>query len=155
MQLSVNPEKLEVDFDVLRPPAQFSSLDRVLCSRAPKVLSIDDNKICQKIHETLLKKCGCVIELAGTAKEALEKLVVPYEIIFLEPRLPDFCGEALIDLIRYDKQSVNKKTPIIIISSGAKANLNKKYFSREIEAIFIKPILIHEVRVILKKYDVI
>ncbi|MDQ8039381.1 MAG: response regulator [Rickettsiella sp.] len=154
LKLSITRDS-EVNFDTLIPSIPCSALETNPLTLAPMILSIDDNKICQKVNETILKKFGCFVELAGTSNEALQKMVKPYEMIFLEARLPDHRGEAFIDLIRYDERSANKKTPIVIITSWIESTLNKKYFSREIDAIFIKPILRHEFKTILQKYGVI
>lgn len=121
----------------------------------PKVLSIDNSRICQKVNETILKKLGCLVELAETAKEALEKIKMPYEIIFLEACLPNFKGELIVDLIRCHEQSLNRNTPIVIISSWFELNFRKQYFARGVDAVFTKPLLLQDFKKILQHFSVI
>jgi CheY-like chemotaxis protein len=139
-------------FEPLMPRNQCLSLGKISKSIKPSVLSIDNNKICQKVNKTLLEKLGCFVELADTAKEALENCATAYEIIFLEIRLTDFPGEKLVDFIRHGDQSRNKSTPIIIISNWIDVAFKKKCFFMKIDAVFTKPMLIENFKAVLQKY---
>lgn len=117
------------------------------------VLLIDGNKICQKVNTTYLEKLGCLVELVDTAREALEKLVLPYKIIFLDENLPDCSSNVLINLIRNDQQNINKDTPIIVTtSSWPSKSFIKKYLDLGANEIFIKPIIVTDFKRVLNKY---
>ncbi|MES2997706.1 MAG: response regulator [Pseudomonadota bacterium] len=148
---------VEINFhtSLTRYTNQYSFVGKVSHPFMPSVLSIDGNKICQKVNEILLKKLDCSVELAWTVEGTLAKLATPYEVIFLEICLPDFArGEMLVNLIRHDKRSVNKKTPIIVISSWLEAAFKKKCFSIGVSSIFIKPILAVDFENVLRRHGI-
>ena len=120
-----------------------------------KVLSIDDNKVCQKINLTHLEKLGCLVELVDTARAALEKLVLPYKIIFLDVNLPDCSSDVLINLIRNDESNINKDTPIIVTSSWLNEPLRKNYLNIGVNEVCVKPIIELDFKKILQTYGVI
>ncbi len=94
-----------------------------------KVLVIEDNKeLAQNITDYLLKE-GCVCELSGNYREAIDKLsVFYYDCVVLDIMLPDGNG---LDILRFIK-SEHKNSGILIIS--AKNALDDKVNGLEIGA---------------------
>lgn len=139
-------------------PAAKKSLDQLnLATKNRKcilsrILSIDENRICQKINATHLEKLGCLVELVGTARAALEKLVHPYKIIFLDVNLPDCSSDVLINLIRSDERNINKNTPIIVTSSWLSEPFIKNYLTIGVNEVCIKPIVATDFKKILRIY---
>ncbi|KAF5271618.1 hypothetical protein FQR65_LT05239 [Abscondita terminalis] len=121
----------------------------------PKILSIDDNKICQKINVNNLQKFGCVVECVNSARSALDKLSSAYEIILVDVNLPD-CGiDLLINLIRSDERNVNQKVPIVLTSSWLHETCKKNYLAIGINEVYIKPMQENDFKKILQNYGVI
>lgn len=144
----------------LHPALKKSSKQRNLATKnarysLSKVLSIDDNKVCQKINLTHLEKLGCLVELVDTARAALEKLVSPYKIIFLDVNLPDCSSDVLVSLIRNDESNINKDTPIIVTSSWINQPLRKNYLNIGVNEVYVKPIVELDFKKILETYGVV
>lgn len=138
-----------------KSPNKFNLSTKKNTCLLSKVLSIDEDKICQKIHVAHLEKLGCLVELVDTARAALEKLAFPYKIIFLDVNLPDCSSDTLVNLIRNDERNVNKDTPIIVTSSWLSESFIKKYLAIGINEVYIKPIISMDFKKILRTYNVI
>ncbi|WP_019215705.1 response regulator [Legionella tunisiensis] len=79
------------------------------------------------------------LSLATTVKEALEYLNRQvFHCILLDIGLPDISGEELLPLIR--NHSLNKNTPIIVISSHVNEAIQLKYLQLGANHIYAKPI---------------
>lgn len=138
-----------------KPLEQLNLVTKSARYSLSKVLSIDDNKVCQKINLTHLENLGCFVELVDTARAALEKLVSPYKIIFLDVNLPDCSSDVLINLIRNDESNINKDTPIIVTSSWLNESLKKNYLNIGVNEVYIKPIIELDFKKILQAYGLI
>jgi CheY-like chemotaxis protein len=120
-----------------------------------RILSIDDNKICQTINVNHLQKFGCYVECVNSARSALEKLALSYKVIFLDVNLPDCSTDVLINLIRSDKGNVNQTVPIILTSSWLNETFKKNYLALGVDEVYLKPIYEKNFKKILQNYGVI
>lgn len=121
----------------------------------PRILSIDDNKICQKINVNNLQKFGCRVECVNSARTALEKLNLYYQVILLDVNLRDCSIDLLINLIRNDEKNVNQKVPIVLTSSWLHETCKKNYLAIGVNEIYIKPIQESDFKKILQNYGVL
>lgn len=119
-----------------------------------RVLSIDDNKICQKINVNHLEKLGCTVECVSSARSALEKLTFSYQIILLDVNLSDCSIDVLVNLIRSDEGNVNQATPIILTSSWLNEASKQHYLTLGVDEVYIKPIQEKDFKKILQNYGV-
>ena len=79
------------------------------------------------------------IEMASTAQEAFERLVQQaYQCIILDLGLPDRPGVELLPIIR--NSSLNKDTPVIIISAHMNEKLKQICLRLGADEVCIKPI---------------
>ncbi|MFZ0218845.1 MAG: response regulator [Candidatus Aquirickettsiella sp.] len=120
-----------------------------------RVLSIDDNKICQTINVNYLQKFGCYVECVHSARSALEKLTLPYKVILLDINLPDCSTKMLINLIRSDERNVNQTVPIVLTSSWLSETFKKNYLVLGVDEIYIKPMKEKDFKKILQNCGVI
>ena len=123
------------------------SLARILC--------IDDNKICQTINVNQLQKFGCRVDCVNSARSALEKLTLAYQVIFLDVHLPDCSIDVLINLIRSDEGNVNQKVPIILTSSWLNEAFKKNYLALDVDDVYVKPMQEKDFKKILQNFGVI
>lgn len=140
---------------VLKKPLEALSLSRKNLSTLTKILSIDDNKICQKINVNQLQKFGCTVDCVNSARSALEKLTSSYQVILLDVHLPDCSADVLINLIRSDEGNVNQTVPIILTSSWLNESFKKSYLALDVDEVYIKPIQENDFRKILQNCGVI
>ena len=123
--------------------------------QSSRILSIDDNKICQKINVNQLQKWGCFVECVYSARQALEKLSSPYEMILLDLNLPDCSTDIFIHLIRSDEGNCNHKAPIVLTSSWLNVAYKKHYLALGVNEVYIKPMNEKDFERILQKYKMI
>jgi CheY-like chemotaxis protein len=140
---------------ILKKPVEELSLPtKNVGGTIAKILSIDDNKICQKINANQLQKFGCIVECVNSARGALEKLTSAYQIILLDAHLPDCSVEVLINLIRNDEGNINQKVPIILTSSWLNESFKKNYLALDVDEIYVKPIQENDFKKILQNCGV-
>ncbi|KAI9014365.1 hypothetical protein CLU79DRAFT_767266 [Phycomyces nitens] len=111
----------------IRSPAKLSPtevphpLDTLSGRLRPKPLDClvaDDNPISCKILETILKAlhCRCVIARNGARAIRFAMGDIPFDIIFMDVRMPIIDGEAAARMIK-STNNVNKETPIIAVTA--------------------------------------
>lgn len=140
---------------MLKKPLEGSLSIKNFNQSLARILSIDDNKICQKINLNHLQKFGCYVDCVHSARAALEKLILSYKVIFLDVNLPDCSTNVLINLIRSDEGNINQTVPIILTSSWLTDASKRNYLALGVNAVYIKPIKEKDFKRILRDYGVI
>ena len=140
---------------MLKKPIEGSLSVKNLSHSLTRILSIDDNKICQKINLNHLQKFGCSVDCVHSARAALEKLVISYKVIFLDVNLPDCSTDLLVNLIRSDAGNINQMVPIILTSSWLTDASKRNYLTLGVNEVYIKPIKEKDFKRILRDYGVI
>lgn len=138
-----------------KPLEELSFPVKNVCNPLPRILSIDDNKICQKINVNNLQKFGCTVECVNSARSALDKLNSSYQVILLDVNLPDCSIDLLINLIRSDERNVNQKVPIVLTSSWLHETCKKNYLAIGVNEVYIKPMQENDFKKILQNHGVI
>lgn len=138
-----------------KPLEELSLSTKDVTDARPRILSIDDDKICQKINVNQLQKLGCVVDCVSSARSALEKLTLAYQVILLDIHLPDCSIDVLINLIRSDEGNVNQKVPIILTSSWLNESFKRNYLSLDIDEVYVKPMHEKDFKKILQNCGVI
>ena len=104
-----------------RKPAQPTQPTSVNQAAWPlvRVLLAEDNYINQKVAGSMLKRLGCVVDVANNGIEALERADrAAYEIIFMDCQMPEMDGFAATRLIRAGTGPC-RRTPIIALTANA------------------------------------
>lgn len=135
-----------------KPLAELRLPLRNMSSSLTRILSVDDNKICQKINVNQLEKLGCTVECVNSARSALEKLTFSYQVILLDVNLSDCSIDVLVNLIRSDEGNVNQKTPIVLTSSWLNKAFKQHYLGLGVNEVYIKPIQEKDFKKILQNY---
>ncbi|MFZ2587396.1 MAG: response regulator transcription factor [Alphaproteobacteria bacterium] len=78
-----------------------------------KILVVEDEKALAGLIEQTLQKNGYGVTLAGSIAEARAKLVMPFEAIICDRRLPDGDGLDLVTELR----AANTSTPILMLTA--------------------------------------
>ena len=112
-----------------------------------KILLVEDSEICQVATKELLEDLHFHVDLASTAREALNRLNECYNLILLDIGLPDIDGLKLTKMIRFD---LNLNIPIIAVTDYAWDK--KSYEEVHINDMIRKPVTKQGLTHILKKY---
>jgi CheY-like chemotaxis protein len=140
---------------VFKKPLEELSLPiKNMSDSLTRILSIDDNQICQKINVNHLEKLGCMVECVNSARSALEKLTLSYQVIFLDVNLPDCSIDVLVNLIRSDEGNVNQTTPIVLTSSWLNEAFKQHYLALGVDEVYIKPMQEKDFKKILQNHGV-
>ncbi|OGV45030.1 MAG: hypothetical protein A2017_05780 [Lentisphaerae bacterium GWF2_44_16] len=87
--------------------------------RGLRILCVDDNKVSLDVLSTILRTWGFVCETADSGKAAVEMLKAvsskktPFDMAFIDLKMPDMDGESIMKLISSDKCLAGMKTVAI------------------------------------------
>ncbi len=105
------------------------------------VLLVEDNIIAQKAGRYCLERARCQVDLAPTAKEAIElALAYQYDLIIMDIALPDGDGREVTRTIRNTTRSRNHNTPIVSVTSHAKDHEEESCLAAGINEVYRKPL---------------
>ncbi len=102
-----------------------------------RVLLVEDNPVNALLVQTLLKREGCSVELAGSGEEALEALARGrYDLVLMDMRMPGMDGPAAARALRAREDS----TPIIALTANAFEEDRRACLDSGMNAFLTKPL---------------
>lgn len=105
------------------------------------ILVVDDTDINLTVFRKLLDKTKMTTDTASGGLEALSLTQeIPYDLIFLDQRMPGMDGEKTLNHIRSQAGGVNKQTPVICLTADAVAGAREKYLAMGFTDYLQKPI---------------
>lgn len=112
--------------------------------KRPTVLLVEDDRIVQKVHRSMLERLGYLVDIADTGEQALIMFPRGYDIIIMDIGLPDISGLKVIEAIRVDR--IAKHTPIIAITAYVQTDIKNDCLKAGADAVAIKPINADELK---------
>jgi two-component system, sensor histidine kinase and response regulator len=106
-----------------------------------KVLIVDDNEIARRVLDDLLSMMKFEVDQAEGGNEALEKLhkaTSPYEIVFIDYKMPDLDGFELAKKIR--KLHLDHAKHLIMVTAYGREDIIQQATSDGFDEILIKPV---------------
>lgn len=141
-------EKNELEMPLPEETKKSISLDR----KSPlQVLLIEDNPLIQLIHQHMLEKLHCQVDIAENATTALRMLKKEYDILFVDIGLPDIDGFELIKIMK-NSIYVKKTTPIIALTGYSEEEEIQRCLSAGANEVAIKPISDEYLEKLLERY---
>ncbi len=105
------------------------------------ILIVDDTPMNLTVIKSLLKKTRIHIDTALSGKECLELCAVtPYDIIFLDYRMPEMDGVTTLKIMREMSEHPNENTPIILLTANALAGAREQFLRAGFDDYMTKPI---------------
>ena len=105
------------------------------------VLVVDDNAMNLKVGKSLLKQTLVQIDTAEDGSEGLEKCARNhYDLILMDHLMPHMDGVEAFHRLRKDKQGINYKTPVIILTANAVAGMKQQYMEEGFNGFLSKPV---------------
>lgn len=106
-----------------------------------RVLVVEDNAMNQKVVKSLLKQTLVQIDLAEDGVGCLEKCAHNhYDLILMDHLMPHMDGVEAFHRLREDKQGINYRTPVIILTANAVAGMKQQYLDEGFNGFLSKPI---------------
>ena len=136
-----NKTPLNGDYD--KNAGSTVSSENVSDYKAPNaaILAVDDNNSNLKIVKLFLKRVSIVPDLCDSGLKAVEMCRERrYDLILLDHLMPDPDGIKTLSLIRGDDTSLNKDTPVIVLTANALAGSRKMYLDAGFIDYLTKPI---------------
>lgn len=109
-----------------------------------RVLAVDDDPICLKLLETLLRKCQYQVTTANQAVIALEMLREnrdKFDLVISDVNMPDMDGFKLLELV-----GLEMDLPVIMLSAHSDTKLVMKGITHGAVDYLLKPVRIEELK---------
>ncbi len=105
------------------------------------VLVVDDNGMNLKVVASLLKQTLVQIDTAQDGAGCLEKCARNhYDLILMDHLMPNMDGVEAFHRLRADKQGINYRTPVIILTANAVAGMKQQYLDEGFNGFLSKPV---------------
>lgn len=109
-----------------------------------RVLAVDDDPLCLKLLETLLRKCQYHVTTTSQAREALNLLRENkdrFDLVISDVHMPDMDGFKLLELV-----GLEMDLPVIMLSGNSDPKLVMKGVTHGACDYLVKPVRIEELR---------
>jgi two-component system sensor histidine kinase/response regulator len=130
-------------FEVVRKPGYLREQVEFYKLKGLSLLIVDDNETNRRFLHDVLARYGIEPESAGSGQEALEILEArslnpPYfQLIILDFRMPGMDGGMVLKKLRHE---IKSDIPVILLTSGEKAEDLPQSYSRYASAHLMKPV---------------
>ncbi len=105
----------------------------------PRILLVDDNHINRLVATEILKKAGCLVDLATNGLEAIEKVKENfYNIVFMDIQMPKMDGVTATSEIR--KLNIPSLPPIVAMTAYSMQDDKERFLSNGMDDYISKPI---------------
>jgi PAS domain S-box-containing protein len=122
------------------PQATASNPEPALPARARRILLAEDNAINQRLAVRILEKFGCQVDVAFNGRQAVEMAErFPYEMIFMDCRMPEMDGYAATQAIRSRPLDCSQ-IPIVALTAHAAVGAREECLRAGMDDYVAKPI---------------
>lgn len=131
----------------------LSDIDENYTVSDVRVLSVDDNNANLIVVQEFLRDTGIRLDSAESGKKAITECTInKYDLILMDHMMPDPDGIKSMHQIREGKDSVNKDTPIIILTANALKGSKAKYLEEGFNNYLSKPVDSKRLLRMIRKY---
>ncbi len=138
-------------------------IENIFSDYHPVILLVDDNAVNRKVANEILKKSGCVVDLAESGFQAIDMVEakmkspdVMYDIIFMDIQMPDMDGVETTQELK--KRFLNQLPPIVAMTAYSMKEDRDRFMSQGMDDYIAKPIraqtLIRKVKDLISNIEV-
>jgi len=116
-------------------------------NRKPRVLLVDDNVVNRQVAGEILRKSGCVVDLAVNGQDSIEKAKSKvYDAIFMDIQMPDMDGITATKKIK--SLGIKDLAPVVAMTAYSMKEDKERFIKAGMDDYISKPIKANE---LLKK----
>jgi CheY-like chemotaxis protein len=147
------PDPTATKQENLPAPKLFSNVANL------RVLLVEDNLINQEVMIAILKSLEIKVDVANDGLEAISILTNSqpsiFDLILMDCQMPNLDGyEATLRIRAGDAGDVFSKIPIVALTANTMNDQRKKCIAVGMDQYLSKPINIHELKLVLSKYQI-
>lgn len=119
----------------------------------PRILLVEDNRICQIVAKTHFEKLGIIIDIASSGKEAIELANrIAFDLIFMDIGLEE--GTNGFEVTKYIRinSKINQITPIIALTAHTDKKYKELAIKSGMQAFHTKPLEQEDVQCFLNNF---
>ncbi|MBQ6735588.1 MAG: response regulator [Lachnospiraceae bacterium] len=120
---------------------------------AARLLVVDDSDMNLIVAKKILEPTRVLIDTAMSGLKALAMTQdTPYDLIFLDQRMPGMDGEETLRYIRNQAEGVNRETPVICLTADAVGDARGRYVQKGFTDYLSKPVDGEAIEQIVRQY---
>ena len=105
----------------------------------PYILLVDDNSVNRQVASEILKKSGCVVDLAVDGRKAIELVAEnKYDLVFMDIQMPEMDGVTATKKIK--AMNLKVQPPIVAMTAYSMKEDKERFLSQGLDDYIPKPI---------------
>lgn len=105
------------------------------------VLVVDDNAMNRTVVQSLLKQTQVQLDAAEDGGKCLEICAKKhYDLILMDHLMPNMDGVETFHALRADREGINYRTPVVILTANAVAGMKQNYLDEGFDGFLSKPV---------------
>jgi CheY-like chemotaxis protein len=119
-----------------------------------KILLVEDDVIIQRVHQAMLQKLGCTVDLAMNGNTALHMVKTNpcYKVIFVDIGLPDIAGfDVIKEILAYQKE-MSQTAAVYALTGYAGEHERQICMEAGACAVLAKPVVCRDMRELLQQF---
>lgn len=120
----------------------------------PLILVVEDNNVLQKVLQLMCRKCGVDVEVVSDGRQALVAYDSgrPYQLIFMDWRMPDMDGLECTRQIRSRERQRGGHIPIVAMTANADEEDKQRCLAVGMDDYLSKPFTAAEFRTAVDRW---
>ncbi|MCC6927694.1 MAG: response regulator [Gemmatimonadaceae bacterium] len=140
------PSAPPIDDPLVEPPTTKRPLRRILV--------VDDNAVNQLVVVGMLRKLGCVADVAGDGAEAVRLVQAQhYDLVLMDCMMPEMDGYAATRAIRREEQASGVvRRPIVALTASARREDRERALVAGMDDHVAKPLVFDDLREVVERW---
>jgi CheY-like chemotaxis protein/HPt (histidine-containing phosphotransfer) domain-containing protein len=151
----VRREALRKLIDGMFPGALPARSDAIAADNfaGARILLVEDNTVNQMVATTMLQAAGCIVEVAGNGREALERLERNrYQLVLMDCQMPEMDGYAATTEWRRRERASGAHQPIVALTANAMEGDRERCVAAGMDDYLAKPFRREQMLAMLRRY---
>ena len=127
------------------PPAPAARTVSTLDPRGLRALVVDNDGPSRELLAETLTSLGLTAETASSGVEGIEQLVqaerrrMPFDLVFLDWRMPEMDGLETAQCIRQDPR-LSRKPSLVLVTAYGREEVDRRAYDMDLDGILLKPV---------------